>query len=118
MAVLRVINVWVNPALKNIHIACIRIPLPLSTFSPFPLHLLHDQHVHKRRDVPDIEKTLVSQVDRLVVQHFTRDHSEGDEVPESPETSPGRERGEGKRVRSKGCVVDSQRFGIREEGRQ
>lgn len=48
----------------------------------------------------NIEKALVSQVNRFLVKHFAWDHLQGDHVPSSPESIPF----------LKGWDISSQRF--------
>lgn len=44
--------------------------------------------VEESRNMPQVEQTDVSQVDRLLEQHRRRDHTPGDAVPSGPHVPP------------------------------
>ena len=44
--------------------------------------------VQKSRNVTQVKKTYVSQIDRLLIKHGRRDHAPCYEVPDAPEVSP------------------------------
>jgi hypothetical protein len=63
------------------------IPKPLWLRSS-AAHGLVQQHIEERRDMSDVKKTLVAQVDWFLVQHALWDHAQRNRVPARPECVP------------------------------